>query len=73
MPDLSHLELTELYDLLALFTKVYTRILSLSKPPTEDLLFNKENIELILAEIHSRQPRIVTEPEDYIGDFPVIG
>lgn len=82
MADFSHLELSELYDALALFTKVYTRILSLNKPPAEDLLFNKGIIEQLQGEIQARQMsivpesegqlRIVNDSQGFFGDTPAL-
>jgi len=62
MTDLSHLDSSELYDLLALFTRVYTRMLSLIELPSKDFLFAKGIIEQIQSEIHSRQSNIIAEP-----------
>lgn len=58
MPDFSNFTLMELYDLLTVYTKIYTRILVMNILPSQKFLYTKGIIEQIQAEIRSRIPKI---------------
>jgi hypothetical protein len=69
MPDFSIFDLTELYDLLAVYTKIYTRILSLNIPPSEQFLYTKGIVEQLQFEVHSRIKKIEPESQGSIDDL----
>jgi len=58
MPDFSNFTLLELFDLLTVYTKIYTRILSMNILPSEKFLYTKGIVEQLQLEIQSRVPDI---------------
>jgi hypothetical protein len=54
MPDFSNFTLLELFDLLTVYTKIYTRILSMNIPPSKQFLYTKGIVEQLQVEIQSR-------------------
>ena len=58
MPDFSNFTLLELFDLLTVYTKIYTRILSTNILPSEKFLYTKGIVEQLQLEIQSRVPDI---------------
>jgi hypothetical protein len=71
MPNFSSLDLTEMYDLLAIYTKIYTRMLSLNMPPSEQFLQTKKVLDKLQAAIQSRTDD--TESEGFKdGQVPAI-
>jgi hypothetical protein len=57
------LALSEVYDLLASYTKTYTKMLTLIKPPSPEFLYTKEIIQRLQQEIQTRTANTETEPE----------
>ena len=73
MPNFSSLDLTEMYDLLAIYTKIYTKMLSLNLPPTEQFLHTKSVLDKLQVEIQSRTENTGTESEGFKdGQVPAI-
>ena len=58
MPDFSNFTLSELFDLLTVYTKIYTRVLSMNILPSEKFLYTKGIVEQLQLEIQSRVPGI---------------
>jgi hypothetical protein len=54
MPDFITFDISELYDLLAVYTRIYTRMLALNIPPSEQFLYAKGIVEQLQVEIQSR-------------------
>ena len=48
------MHLLELSDLLTVYTKIYTRMLSMNIPPSKQFLYTKGIVEQLQAEIQSR-------------------
>jgi len=61
MPDFSIFDISELYDLLAVYTKIYTRMLTLNLPPSEQFLYTKGIVEQLQDEVQLRIKKM--EPE----------
>ena len=73
MSEFSTFNLSELYDLLAVYTKIYTRMLSLNTPPTEQFLYSKSIVEQLQTEIQSRTENMENEPTGSVdGLIPAI-
>jgi hypothetical protein len=73
MPDFSTFDLPELYDLLTVYTKIYTGILALNIPPSEQFLYRKGIVEQLQSEIQTRIKNMETESDDsFAGLVPAI-
>jgi hypothetical protein len=73
MPDFSIFDLSELYDLLAVYTKIYTRMLALNIPPSEQFLYTKGIVEQLQVEVQFRIKKMETESNGSIdGLIPAI-
>jgi hypothetical protein len=73
MPDFSDFDLSELYDLLGVYTKIYTGMLALNIPPSEQFLYTKDIVVQIQTEIQTRIKNLETESDDSIdGLIPAI-
>ena len=69
MPDFRTFNLPELYDLLAVYTKIYTRMLSLNISPSEQFLYTKGIVEELQAEIQSRIENMENESNGAVDDL----
>jgi hypothetical protein len=63
MSEYSGLELPEVFDLLAVYTANYTRLLPLNYWPSPEFLYNREIIERLQKEIQTRTHKDEIEPE----------
>jgi len=52
--EFSILALSEVYDLLAAYTKTYTKMLTLNTPPSPEFVYTKEIIQRLQYEIQTR-------------------
>jgi hypothetical protein len=73
MPNFITFDLSELYDLLSVYTRVYARMLSLNIPPSEQFLYTKAIVEQLQVEIQSRIEKMETKSNGSIdGLIPAI-
>jgi hypothetical protein len=63
MSEFSSLELPEVYDLLAIYTANYTKLLPENYWPSPEFLYNREIIERLQQEIQTRTHKDEIEPE----------
>jgi hypothetical protein len=54
MSEFSILAMSEIYELLAAYTKTYTKMLTLNSPPSPEFVFTKGIIERLQEEIQNR-------------------
>jgi hypothetical protein len=69
MPDFSNFDLSELYDLLTVYTKIYTRMLVLNIPPSKQFLYTKGIVVQLQTEIQSRIKNMDTESDESIDSL----
>jgi hypothetical protein len=73
MPDFITFDLPELYDLLSVYTRIYTRMLSLNIPPSEQFLYTKGILEQLQIEIQSRIEKMEAKSNESMdGLIPAI-
>jgi hypothetical protein len=63
--EFSILALSELYDLLAAYTKTYTKMFTLIKPPSPEFVYTKEIIERLQQEIQTRTVNTEIESDGF--------
>jgi hypothetical protein len=63
--EFSILALTEVYELLAAYTKTYTKLITLNPSPSPEFLYTKEIIQRLMHEIHTRTANPEIEPEGF--------
>ncbi|HEV3222736.1 MAG TPA: hypothetical protein VGZ90_07650 [Puia sp.] len=69
MPDFRGFDLSELYDLLTVYTRIYTGMLALNIPPSEQFLYTKGIVEQLQSEIQSRIKNMETESDESFGEL----
>jgi hypothetical protein len=61
--EFSILALSEVYELLAAYTKTYTKLITLNTSPSQEFLYTKEIIQRLQQEIQTRTAHTENEPE----------
>jgi hypothetical protein len=61
--EFSILALSEVYELLAAYTKTYTKLITLKTSPSQEFLYTKEIIQRLQQEIQTRTANTENESE----------
>jgi hypothetical protein len=63
--EFSILALSKVYDLLAAYTKTYTKLITLNTSPSPEFLYTKEIIQRLQQEIQTRTANSEIESEEF--------